>query len=557
MSFSARYLLTIVIAISSLPASLFAQSTPKQTTKTARGSISGRVTIKEKGAAGVVVVLRKTEGAMPFEPVQHATTDQDGYYRVSNVPAGSYDVSPGAPAYVAADVKVGKNKIVLVGEDENVEDIDFSLVRGGVITGRVTDADGRPVIQQEVNIYFSNAFDQVTPQRPAPRVSLTTTDDRGIYRIYGLAAGKYKVAAGRSDDAFSTSFATTRFSYRRVFHPDVTDPAKATIIEVTEGSETANVDIALARPLQTFTVSGRVVDGEKGLPAPGLRFGIQRNVDQRFEFMNTLATSNTQGEFILEGLIPGKYSIFLLPNQNNETRAEPLTFDVIDQDVSGVVVRLTKGASVSGVVAFESDDKTMFAKLSELQLRGYVANPSGGIAMGASASSPIGADGSFRFGGLPGGTLSFNLGSLNSPYPPKGVNIVRLERDGVIAARGIEIKDGEQLTGIRVVLALGNATLRGLVKIENGSLPEGARIFIRVSKPGEPNSSVRPSQVDARGHFLIEGLPAGAYDIIASILGTVPMPPRTVKREVAVADNMVTDVTLTIDMSAPPTKPQP
>ena len=193
MSFSARYLLPLAIAILSFTVSLSAQSTPKQTTKTPRSSISGRVTIKEKGAAGVVVALRKAEGASPFEALQRATTDQDGYYRINNVPPGSYDVSPSAPAYVPAGAKEPRNRNVLVGEDENVESIDFALVRGGAITGRVTDADGRPVIQQEVTVYPANAFDQVTPQRPAFRVGAATTDDRGIYRVYGLLPGVTKL----------------------------------------------------------------------------------------------------------------------------------------------------------------------------------------------------------------------------------------------------------------------------------------------------------------------------------------------------------------------------
>jgi plasmid stabilization system protein ParE len=43
-------------------------------------------------------------------------------------------------------------KTVTIAEGETVEKIDFSLVRGGVITGRVTDADGAPVIGQRINL---------------------------------------------------------------------------------------------------------------------------------------------------------------------------------------------------------------------------------------------------------------------------------------------------------------------------------------------------------------------------------------------------------------------
>src|SRR6185369_4820797 len=59
MSFSARYLPAVLLTILSFPISLWAQAAPKQPAKAPRGSISGRVTIKEKAAVGVVVSLRK------------------------------------------------------------------------------------------------------------------------------------------------------------------------------------------------------------------------------------------------------------------------------------------------------------------------------------------------------------------------------------------------------------------------------------------------------------------------------------------------------------------
>lgn len=551
MSFSVRYLLAILLVVLSYPASLCAQS--KQPTKPPRGSISGRVTIKDKAAAGIVVSIRKSDFMVPFEPQPKATTDQDGFYRITNVAPGSYDVSPAAPAFVPADMKDNRSKTVLVGEDENVEGINFALVRGGVITGRVTDADGRPLILQQVNVYRVETSTQQSQPRPPFPPSSASTDDRGIYRVFGLAAGRYKVASGRSEDGFGGTFVPYRSIYKQVFHPDTTEQDKAKVIEVSEGSESANVDITLGRALPTFIASGRVIEGVKESPVPNARFSLQRSVGQRTEFVSTVTVSNTQGEFVTEGLIPGKYVMQLMPGQNDGMRAETLTFDVVDQDVSGLTIKLVKGASLSGVVVLESEDKAALQALMQLHLRGFVLVPADAAGFASSSSSPIAPDGSFTLTGLPGGTINFNLGS-GTPFPPKGFSITRVERDGVTASR-LEIKPGEQVTGVRVVVSYGTAIIRGLVKLENGSLPEGGRIFVRIVKagenmPGMSASALRPPQVDARGRFLIEGVPAGTYDLIANVSGGT-IRSLMVKREVTVQDGETTDVTITIDLTTP------
>jgi hypothetical protein len=73
MCFSARYLAAVLLTILSLAASLCAQSTTKQSTtkqaaKAPRGSVSGRVTVKENGAAGVAIGLRKGDIMVWGEP---------------------------------------------------------------------------------------------------------------------------------------------------------------------------------------------------------------------------------------------------------------------------------------------------------------------------------------------------------------------------------------------------------------------------------------------------------------------------------------------------------
>nr|AUN37849.1 hypothetical protein [uncultured bacterium] len=549
MSFSAPYLAAVLLTILSLSTSLFGQSTTKETAKVPRGSISGRVTIKDRGVPGIAIGWRKGDVYTPFEPYQKTTTDQDGFYRISNLAPGSYSIQAAAPAFVVSDT--GRQKGVLVGEDENVEGINFALVRGGVITGRVTDADGRPVIEQQVNVYPAEMYDQKV-QRQIYATGSVQTDDRGIYRVFGLNAGRYKVAVGRSDDELNVTYNQQRnVSYKQVFHPDVTDQAKATVVELSEGGEANNIDITVGRAVQTFSASGLIVD-ESGQPLPNLRLGLQRVIGQRIEFMNSFGMSNSRGEFVIEGLIAGKYSIFLLQSQSNgDRRADPFSFDVVDHDVDGLTVKLVKGASVAGTVILESEDKAVLAKLLQLQLRGIgVVSSSIGMGFASSGMSQLGPDGSFRISGLPGGTINLVFTDPGNPMPPKGFTITRVERDGIVSARGLEVKDAEQVMGVRVFVSYGTATLRGVIAVEKGSLPQKERIFVRVTKPGDQFSNLRPAIVDERGHFLMDGLPAGTYELNVNI--SMPgQSGRTIKREVALQDGQTTDLTINVDLSEP------
>jgi hypothetical protein len=576
MSFSTRDLFAILFVIltltvflceplrisaaSALKADLNAENAEgrrgtQRNSKAPGATVSGRITIKDKGAPGVTVGLRKNDIAVLEQSFLRATTDQDGFYRITNVQPGSYEVVPSAPAYVVVDnANGGRGKNVIVGEGENVDGINFSIVRGGVVTGKVTDADGRPVIAQQINLFQANAFDRQGADRTVYPMASAQTDDRGIYRAFGLRAGRYKVATGRDEEVFSGNFSPARTAYRQVFHPDVTEYSKATVIEVTEGSEAKDVDIKLGAVIQTFSVSGRLID-EKGLPVPNIRFGLQRIVGQRPEFTGASMVSNAQGEFFTEGLIPGKYGIYLFQNISTEMRAETTSFDIIDEDLTGIVIKLAKGASLSGVIVLESEDKAAFEQLLKLQIRAFVASQ-GSNGFGQSSVSQIAADGAFRLPGLPGGTATFSLGAINQPFA-KGFSIARIERDGVVLPRGIEIKEAENVTGLRVVVAFGNAVIRGVVKLENGSLPPGMMLFVRVAKPGETGpSGIRPAPVDARGHFLMEGIPAGTYELTVMVPGAPGSgPARRVKQDVSVQNGVTTDVVITVDLSAPAPPP--
>jgi Carboxypeptidase regulatory-like domain len=550
-----HYAVSLTLVLSTA-ASLIAQ-TPATPKKGPGGTVTGKVTIKGKAAPGIVVGLRVSQPTTPYEATYKGTTDPDGKYRISDVPPGSYDLGPVAPALVIANSANPRGQTVVLTEGESVDGIDFALVRGGVITGKVTDADGRPVVEQVVSLISVDP--QTNPRITTYPASSVQTDDRGVYRMFGLMAGRYKVAVGQGNESFFMGVSSGRPSYKQTFHPDTNDAARAAIVEVTEGSEAANVDIALGRASQTFAASGRVINGETSQPMANVRFGLQLVLGtQAGAFMGTTATSNSQGEFRLENLAPGKYAVFMLPQQDSSDRADAVAFEVIDQDVSELLIRTSAGATVTGTIVLENtDDKTALAKLLQLTVQGFVqgGGPTGNIAHAAT----INGDGSFVLKGLEAGSARLSLTSRTDRTLLKGFIIDRVERDGVVQTNGLEIKSGDQVTGVRVVVSYGNATVRGVVKVENGTLPADARLFVRVSKPGERVPSIRSPQVDGRGHFIMEGIPGGTYDFTVFMLGAPATGSRspTAQQQVSVTDGVVNDVTITLDLNQKPGPPSP
>jgi protocatechuate 3,4-dioxygenase beta subunit len=544
---SARQAVTCFLLIFSGTLYAYSQTTTL-TAKTSTASISGKVTIKGKAAAGIVVGVRLMQTSDP-QPGRHkAVTDDQGNYKIVNLPPGHYQVVAVAPVYISEDE--GSGKTILINKDETVENVDIALVRGGVITGRVTDSEGRPVIEEEVSLEPAEMSRGYYSMPMSVR-----TDDRGVYRIYGLPPGKYRVGAGMRD-AFSGG--RQGGLYKLTYHPAAVDINQASIIEVTEGSEATNIDITLGRALGTYSVQGRIVDGKTGQPMPNVRYGLKYfQGEYGGGSMSTGAVSNTEGEFRFENLSPGKYGVFFESPGESDWRADPVRFEVIDQDITGLIVKTSTGASVSGVVVLEgTDDKAAHANSRELYLFAGVFEDN--VSVGNNHASRIQPDGSFRVHALKAGLLRFAISGEGR------FQIVRIERDGIIYPKGIRIKDGEQVSGVRVILNYGSGTVRGVFKLEGGTLPPNAVMHVSLRRLGEEQDSLAPSAsspVDARGQFFMEGVIPGTYELIAAVYvinpgGPVPRGPfRSTKQQVVVTDGAVTNVTVTVNLESTPDRP--
>ncbi|HWP43577.1 MAG TPA: carboxypeptidase regulatory-like domain-containing protein, partial [Blastocatellia bacterium] len=157
-------------------------------TGAATGSITGQVTLKGKPAPGVTVVATPSDKdpaqmvRQMFEkqPAFKSSTDQDGNYRITGIPAGRYKVTVYSPTNVQdRSDDGGDGSTVTLSEGEELEDIDFDLEPGGVITGTITDASGRPLVREFVNINPVGDSEKDARQMiKTANMSMFYTDDR-------------------------------------------------------------------------------------------------------------------------------------------------------------------------------------------------------------------------------------------------------------------------------------------------------------------------------------------------------------------------------------------
>ena len=536
MASSTRHAIVCIVLILTIVIDARSQS---GTEKRASASFSGKVTIKGKGAPGITVGLIRIEESSQ-QPAQHrAVTDDQGNYKITNVGPGKYWVTVAAPGLIPALGSDG-NKQYLITKSEAVENVDFALVRGGVITGKVTDSNCNTLVEEFIQGMPVESVPGYFRYMPPPS---THTDDRGIYRMFGVPPGKYRIVAGQNRD-----FGSVDGGYRRTFHPDAAEASQAKIIEVSEGSEATNVDITLPELTVKYHARGRIIDGETGQPLANVPYGVQKYVTENNTIsLTTGAVSSQEGEFKFHNLPPGKYAVFVEVPPDSNFRSDYLRFEVIDQDVTGLIVKTIKGASASGVIVLEgTDDKTIHEKLRKARVYALVSRQE---SPGSSTlSSTINPDGSFRIGGLQAGVVNFGIGAQR-------FHIVRVERAGVAQPQGIQLNEREQITGLRLIVNYATGALQGVVKVNDGPLPEKGLVSVSLKRLDNAPSAFsmfnESTQVDARGRFFAEGLLSGTYEVTVTYAPDERTHWRRTTQQVVVTNGAVANLTLNVDTSAP------
>lgn len=220
-----------------------------------------------------------------------AKTGPDGNYTIENVPAGTYIVRAVAEGYLPEffdGVESHHDATpVHVGDNQNANMIDFTLVRGGSISGIVTSSSN------DVKIPIEGAL-----------VRVFHADSRHHRRTYTAADGTYKVQGLRPGSYYVHVIAEGFFAE---FYDNVRNREDATPVDVVAQGESPGIDFDLT-PFAEIkgTIAGRVVsDHEKSHIFGAVVIAVSRNT-----LFPHITFTGPHGYYRITNLDPDKYFVF-------------------------------------------------------------------------------------------------------------------------------------------------------------------------------------------------------------------------------------------------------
>lgn len=314
---------------------------------TGTGSVSGTVTVAGSGQPARKARVSLSGGEL--RGGRNVTTDDTGRFVFAALPAGRYSLSAAKPGHVTVQYGQrspgpGRPGTPIQLADGQKLDVQLQIPRGGVITGTVLDERGEAVPGIPVRVLRHVIQGG---QRTLQQAGNGSTDDRGMYRVYGLQPGEYAVAAiprntnqtaqmeefraevevmrVRAEALAAVDAETARAiaermaarlepipsaddgvaGYAPVYYPGTTAPGSAATVIVSVGEEKVGIDFSL-QLVSIARIEGVVVTGS-GEPAQNIQVSLV-NVAQNVPGIgNNTARPDRDGRFRISNVAPGQY----------------------------------------------------------------------------------------------------------------------------------------------------------------------------------------------------------------------------------------------------------
>lgn len=302
------------------------------------GQVTGNVSADGKAvAAALVVAVSSSSGQM-----KSALTNSEGHYSLSLSP-GSYLLTVVHSVYVVDDGGFGCK--LAESMNQTSVTIDFSLTRGGVISGTVNDTQGQPLVGRKVFFEIENK-PFTKPCLMAGQDDLRT-NDHGEFRIFGLPAGAYRIGIGSVERG---DIGKTWGPFRTTYYPGVTDKAAAKVVEVSAGQDTTLPKFTVLTSRRTFSAEIKSVDDDTGDLLPSIEFDVAAIVNGRVANKTSISTE-ASGSININHLDPGQYKILSAVRNSESPRRDcsEARFEIVDRDLKDIVLRCgAAGRSISG-----------------------------------------------------------------------------------------------------------------------------------------------------------------------------------------------------------------
>ncbi|HJR09351.1 MAG TPA: carboxypeptidase-like regulatory domain-containing protein [Pyrinomonadaceae bacterium] len=315
------------------------------------GVITGRIVGEDGQPLSNVRVFALHMGGAPVFPVS-AFSDDEGKFALRNLASGAYLINAFAPNYLLEPDPYDQSgaRVYHRGGDS----LALRMIKGGVITGTVTDANGEPLVGLFVEaVRVRGADGRALREGSSGRMwQPQPTDDRGVYRIYGLRAGAYIIrAGGRSYYGQFTPYDLNAPTY----YPSTTRDA-ATEVSVQAGQEMNGVDIRYrgeAGHAISGTVSGALPPNSAN--ASGIVVMLKHVSASAPEQFIPLQPGNNG--FAFDGIADGDYDLLARLNSPRDELAAaspPQRVRLRGRDADGISLVLAPLASVSGQLLFDA-----------------------------------------------------------------------------------------------------------------------------------------------------------------------------------------------------------